>query len=92
MTREDAVTFLLKKPYKLGHALGFTKLTELHNAWIVDMVRGTQDKTLQGHRGCYKTTCVSIALAIIIVLLPSKKVMFMRKTDADVKEIVAQVK
>lgn len=92
MTREDAVNFLLTKPYKLGHALGFTKLTELHNAWIIDMVRGRTDKTLQSHRGSYKTTCVSIALAVIIVLLPSKKVMFMRKTDADVKEIVTQVK
>ena len=92
MTREDAVKFLLTKPYKLGHALGFTKLTELHNEWIIDMVRGREDKTLQAHRGSYKTTCVSIALAIIIVLLPSKKTMFMRKTDADVKEIVMQVK
>ena len=92
MTREDAVNFLLTKPYKLGHALGFTKLTELHNAWIIDMVRGTDDKTLQAHRGSYKTTCVSVALAIIIVLLPTKKILFMRKTDTDVKEIIAQVK
>ena len=92
MNRRDAVNFLLTKPYKLGHALGFTKLTELHNDWIVEMVRGREDKTLQSHRGSYKTTCVSIALAIIIVLLPTKKTMFMRKTDADVKEIITQVK
>ena len=92
MTRRDAVHFLLTNPYKLGHALGFTKLTELHNQWIIDMVQGREDKTLQAHRGSYKTTCVSIALAIIIILLPSKKTMFMRKTDTDVKEIVTQVK
>ena len=92
MTRNDAVKFLLTKPYKLGHLVGFTKLTELHNDWIIDMVRGTEDKTLQAHRGSYKTTCVSIALAIIMVLLPSKKTMFMRKTDTDTKEIVRQVK
>ena len=92
MTRNDAVNFLLTKPYKLGHALGFTKLTELHNDWIVDMVRGREDNTLQSHRGSYKTTCVSIALAIIIILLPSKAIMFMRKTDADVKEIIMQVR
>lgn len=71
--------------------LGFTKLTELHNGWIVDMVRGKEDKTLQAHRGSYKTTCVSIALAIIIILTPRKKTLFMRKTDTDVKEVIKQV-
>ena len=92
MTRNDAVQFLLDKPYKFGHLIGFTKLTELHNDWIKDMVRGKEDKTLQAHRGSYKTTCVSIALAIIIVLLPNKTTLFMRKTDTDTKEIVRQVK
>ena len=56
------------------------------------MVRGREDKTLQAHRGSYKTTCVSIALAEIIVLLPNLKTLFMRKTDADVKEVVRQVR
>ena len=93
MTREQAVDFLINKPYKLGHLLGFTKLTEeLHNRWLIDMIEAKEDKTLQAHRGSYKTTCVSIALTIIIVLLPNTKVLFMRKTDGDVKEIVAQVK
>lgn len=92
MTREQAVNFLLTQPYKLGHLLGFTKLTELHNAWIVDMVKGKEDKTLQAHRGSYKTTCVSITLALIIVLLPKCKTLFIRKTDDDVKEVIAQVK
>lgn len=92
MTKEQAVKFLLDKPYKFGHLVGFTKLTELHNKWIIDMVRGEGDKTLQAHRGSYKTTCVSIALAFIIVLLPNLRTLFMRKTDADIKEIILQVK
>ena len=91
MTRQQAVNFLLKSPYKLGHLLGFTKLTELHNEWIVDMIKGKEDETLQSHRGSFKTTCVSIALAIICVLLPNCRILFMRKTDTDVKEIIAQV-
>lgn len=91
MTREQAVNFLLTNPYKLGHLIGFTKLTELHNKWIVDMIRGKEDKTLQSHRGSYKTTCVSVGLAIIIVLLPNCRILFMRKTDTDVKEIITQV-
>ena len=92
MTCEQAVNFLKYNPYKFGHLVGFTKLTELHNRWIIDMVRGKEDKTLQAHRGSYKTTCVSIALALIIVLLPNLRTLFMRKTDTDIKEIVSQVK
>lgn len=91
MTREDAVNFLLKKPYKLGHLIGFSLLTTLHNEWIIDMIKGTEDKTLQAHRGSYKTTCVSLALALIIILLPRTKTLFIRKTDDDVKEVIAQV-
>ena len=91
MTREQAVNFLLTSPYKLGHMLGFTKLTDLHNAWILDMLKGDGDRTLQAHRASYKTTCVSIALALIIILLPNKRTLFLRKTDADIKEIIKQV-
>ena len=53
---------------------------------------GNEDKTLQAHRGSYKTTCVSIALALIVVLLPNCKTLFMRKTDNDIKEVISQVK
>ena len=91
MTRKQAAELLIHKPVIFARAAGFTKLGDIHNDWIVDMVRGTDDKTLQAHRGSYKTTCVSVALAIIAVLLPNCKTMFMRKTDSDVKEVVRQV-
>ena len=92
MTRDEAVVFLIEQPYKLAHLIGFTKLTEIHNKWIIDMVRGTEDQTLQAHRSSYKTTCVSIALSLIVVLLPRLRTMFMRKTDSDIKEIIRQVR
>lgn len=91
MNRKQAAELLIHKPVIFARAAGFTKLSDIHNDWIVDMVRGTDDKTLQAHRGSYKTTCVSVALAIIAVLLPNCKTMFMRKTDSDVKEVVRQV-
>ena len=91
MTAEQAVKLLTETPIKIGWAVGFKDLGPLHNKWMVDMVTTTEDKTLQAHRGSYKTTCVSIALAILIVLLPNKKIMFMRKTDSDVKEVIRQV-
>lgn len=92
MTREQAVKFLLTSPVKFAHSIGFTKMVDFHNEWIVDMVKGDSDKTLQGHRGSYKTTCLSIALALIMILLPNLRILFMRKTDDDVKEVVRQVK
>ena len=91
MTREQAVKFLITKPASFGRLVGFTKLTDLHNAWILDMLKGKGDRTLQAHRASYKTTCVSIALALIIILLPNKRTLFLRKTDADIKEIIKQV-
>lgn len=92
MTREQAIRLLLDHPVKVAHALGFTKLTDLHNEWIKDMVRGKKDETLQSHRGSYKTTCVSIALWEIFILLPNLRTFFMRKTDTDTKEVINQVK
>lgn len=48
--------------------------------------------SLQAHRGSYKTTCISIAIPERMILYPNDKIMFMRKTDNDVKEVIAQVK
>lgn len=91
MNREQAVEFLKYRPVRFASMLGFDKLGNLHNEWIMDMVCGKGDKTLQAHRGSYKTTCVSIALAEIIILLPRLRTMFTRKTDNDVKEVIKQV-
>lgn len=81
----------MTRPVDFARMLGFTKLGDIHNRWIVDMVRGQEDKTLQASRGTYKTTCVSIALALIDMLLPNMRTLFMRKTDNDVKEVIKQV-
>lgn len=91
MTREQGINLLIKHPIKYAHMLGFTKLNDLHNEWIRDMIKGKEDKTLEASRGTYKTTCVSFALAEIIILLPNYRTLFMRKTDDDVKEVIKQV-
>lgn len=56
------------------------------------MVFGRGDHTLQAHRGSYKTTTVSIALWLLLILRPNAQIAFFRKTDGDVKEILEQVK
>ena len=90
MVRGDAIRFLRDKPVKFAHMAGFTLLGDIHNEWIRDMVFGREDDTLQAHRGSYKTTCVSVALALSVILFPNKRNLFLRKTNADVKEIIAQ--
>lgn len=91
MNRQQAISFLKNKPAKFGHMIGFTDLSEIHNGWIRDMLLGREDITKQASRGTYKTTCVSVTLALLIILLPSLRSMFMRKTDTDVKEVIKQV-
>ena len=78
-------------PIAIGHQLGFTLLTELHNEWIQDMFLSTEDETLQSHRGSYKTTCVALAISLLMVCKPNMKVAFFRKTDRDVTDIVNQI-
>lgn len=91
MNREQAARLLLDEPAKVAALVGFDKLGPLHNEWIKDMVSGKEDRTLQSHRGSYKTTCVSFALSNIIVLLPRVRTFFLRKTGDDVKEVLRQV-
>ena len=93
MTRQQAIKFLKEKPYKFGHMVGFTKLTPLHNKWMRKMLKvNGEEYTLLAHRGSYKTTCVAIVLALIMILLPRLRILFIRKTDTNVKEIIRQVR
>ena len=72
--------------------VGFNLLTDIHNDWLRLMLLEPNDYTLLGHRGSYKTTCLSFAFALLIVLRPEKTIFFIRKTDDDVIEIVSQTK
>jgi hypothetical protein len=89
--QETAYRFLVERPAEYGQMLGYTKLAGLHNRWIRDMLLGHEDRTLQGHRGSYKTTALGVTLSEQLMLRGHENVMFIRKTDDDVKEIIAQV-
>ncbi len=91
--RKQAVLDLLwNEPYKIGHWVGFEDLTTLHNEWLRSFLYADGDQTLLAHRGSYKTTDLSLFLAIHIVIQPNENVMFFRKTDDDVTEVVTQAK
>lgn len=91
--RKQAVLDLLwNEPYKIGHWVGFEDLTTLHNEWLRSFLYADGDQTLLAHRGSYKTTDLSLFFAIHIVIQPNENVMFFRKTDDDVTEVVTQAK
>lgn len=87
----EAIKLVKEKPYKIGHLVGFEKLTILHNDWIKEFVYGKEDVTEKSHRGSYKTTAVALSLALIVLLFPNQSTLFMRKTDADVVEVITLV-
>ena len=78
-------------PVQFGIHSGFGDLEDIHNEWIKSFLFEDEDQTLLAHRGSYKTTCLSIAIALLIVVKPNDNIIFFRKTDNDVIEIVLQV-
>lgn len=88
---KEWVQVLKHNPVAFGLETGFDDLRPIHNEWIKKFLYNTEDMTLQAHRGSYKTTCLAIAMGLMIVVFPDKNIIFLRKADDDVKEIVVQV-
>lgn len=87
----DAFEHILQHPEIIGHEVGFKDMTDLHGLWIREMVFGTEDYTLQGHRGSFKSSALSIAIVLMMILKPTKGIIFLRKTDPDVAEMMSRV-
>lgn len=83
---------LIAHPEAIGWALGYTDLRPaLHGKWIRQLVTTTKDCTLQAHRGSYKTTCLGIVIALRMIRDGGKNIIFVRKTDSDVAEVIKNV-
>lgn len=91
MTPQEKARYLIRHPGDLGRALGYKDFTALHDAWIRRMVTNNEDMTLQAHRGSYKTTCLCVSIALLMLKERGKNIIFLRKTDADVAEVVSNV-
>jgi len=91
LTRETVWKIWRKYPAAVGRMVGFKDLTdELHGKWMQHIIYGDDDYSLQAHRLSYKSSCLSVALAMWEVLFHNKNALFMRKTDGDVAESIAQ--
>lgn len=93
MMQQAALELLLTQPAQVARWCGLSRLTdELHGPWLRAMIAGRRDMTLLAHRGSYKTTCLSFAMAAMLLVYPTKNLIFLRKTDEDVVEVLRQVK
>lgn len=88
--KEQILNLLWENPIEIGHWVGFKDLTELHNEWLRSFLYEDEDQTLQGHRGSYKTTTLSLFFAIHAIIAPNETLLFFRKTGSDVNEIIRQ--
>ena len=86
-----ALALIKNEPYIIGHWLGFKDLTKLHNDWLLDWLYGTEDTTTQAHRGSYKTTDLALFIALNMLIHRDENIIFLRKTDVDVTEVVRLV-
>lgn len=88
---KEYLDLIYDEPVEIGHWLGFSDLTAIHNEWIKNFLFNDNDQTLLAHRGSYKTTCLFLAILLMIIIYPNKNIIFLRKTDTDIIEIIKQV-
>ena len=90
MKKTDILNLLWEQPVKIGHWVGFKDLTEMHNEWLKSFLYDDEDQTLQGHRGSFKTTTLSLFFGIHAIIKPNETLLFFRKTGGDGTEIIRQ--
>lgn len=87
----EVLKTLREHPDVFLRMVGFNRKCEVYGKWMRMMLYDKEDETIQAFRGSGKTTCVSGGLALTCILYPNDKIAFFRKTDSDVKEVIAQV-
>ena len=89
--QKNLLTRIKYESHRIAKLVGFDKFTELHSKWINKMLTEKDIYVLKAHRGSYKSSVITLLIALIILCKPNKTIIFMRKTDNDVKEIVEKV-
>lgn len=80
-------------PSIVANAVGFKDVKPYpHNEWMKEILFGQGDYTLMAHRGSFKSSCLSVCIALLMVLMPWINILFLRKADNDVDEMVRMVK
>ena len=77
------------KAHLIGHLVGFNKLNELHSEWINKFWKKRRTTyVLKAHRGSYKSTAVTLFIALIVVsLINIHHTMEIRELQEQINEI-----
>lgn len=90
---KDVVKFVKNYPYLIANEVGFKDIKkDPHNEWMKKIINGDDDYTLMAHRGSYKSSCLSVCIALIMVIFRNENIIFLRKADNDVSEMIRMVK
>jgi predicted phage terminase large subunit-like protein len=88
---DEIAKLIYDNPQIIGVDIGFKDLKPIHGEWIREMVWGEGDYTLMAHRAAYKSSCLSVAISLMMVLYPTQNIIFLRKADNDVSEMIRMV-
>lgn len=89
----EIIELIKGNPSKVANAVGFLDVKPFpHNEWMNEIIFGHDDYTLMSHRGSYKSSCLSVCIALIMVMMPWINIIFLRKADNDVSEMIRMVK
>jgi hypothetical protein len=90
---EYTVDIIKNHPYVIAQDVGFKDVKLFpHNEWMHEMLTGTTDYTLLAHRGSFKSSVLSVCIALFMIVKPDSNIIFLRKADNDVTEMIRMVK
>ena len=90
---EDAINIIKNYPYLIAQDVGFSDVREYpHNDWMKHIINDDDDYTLLAHRGSYKSSVLSVCIALIMLVFPYLNIIFLRKADSDVAEMIRMVR
>ena len=81
----------LTEPHKLGHVLGYDKLSPLHGEWIKHFYQYAKFGVLQAHRGSYKTTCGIVGMTLLFLCNPDMRLLIVRKNSSLASDILKTI-
>ena len=90
---EQTIYIIKNYPYLIARDVGFSDVREKpHNDWMKKIINGKGDYTLLAHRGSYKSSVMSVCIALMMLVFPWMNIIFLRKADNDVAEMIRMVR
>lgn len=95
-TKEQIVKLMTKEAHIVGRMLGtgYDLLEPIHGEWIYTWLINPNDFKViihQAHRNSYKSSCLRLAIAELMILVPDLTIILIRKSEDAVKELVSGV-